>query len=264
MAPTEVIPAGWYPDPDDPQSARWWDGEGWSRHSRVLGGTNSAESASTSPAPWSARAAELDTDFSGVEPSPPDPTLPSFSRRLSGLHPEEWKEPREEARGERERRRPTPVLREAREPSAPREPRTTREPHPARDLRWLRAVAIIVGILVVGAVAFQLLGGKLLNGLGVPGAGDYGVGVVAAQANDAGQLPAGTGTMAERVASLLDEKLGVAHGSVDCTMSESLVQVGSTFPCTLLRGSGTDLTGSRLSVTIRQGERVSYTELAPG
>ena len=30
------VPAGWYPDPASPTSARWWDGTGWTEHTRAL------------------------------------------------------------------------------------------------------------------------------------------------------------------------------------------------------------------------------------
>lgn len=250
MSPSELVPAGWYPDPDDPSRARWWDGEGWSRHSRALGVKSTAPPSSASPAPWSARAGEPDTEERGDQ----------------RLEPEAAPVPVRESKAARDPK-PARVAKPAREPKAarpPRDPKPSRDPRPARDLRWVRAVAIIAGVLIVGAVAFQLLGTKLLTGLGTPSSSDYGVGVVAAKANDAGPVPAGAGPLVDRVAALLEIKLGVDAGSVDCGMSESLVEVGSTFPCTLLRGDGADVTGSRLSVTISQGERVSYTEIPSG
>jgi hypothetical protein len=38
------MPAGWYPDPADPQGVRWWTGEAWTEH---VAGAPALE-----PAPW--------------------------------------------------------------------------------------------------------------------------------------------------------------------------------------------------------------------
>lgn len=251
MTPTESVPAGWYPEPGDPRSARWWDGLAWTRHVRVRVVPPAArEEVARPPAPWSARAAEAANESVVDAPAP----HPASNLEEPGLDEPGLDEPGLDE----------PGLDESglglEEPSA--EEPAPEAPAPARDLRWLRAIAVILGMLLVGGIAFQLLGGKLLAGLGVQPAdtGNYGVGVVVAQANDAGQLPSGDKPLVDRVATLLEKALKAPAGSVDCTMSESLVKVGSTFPCTYLTGTGVDIVGSRLSVTITQGERVGYTQ----
>jgi hypothetical protein len=32
---TRLPPAGWHPDPDDPQLLRWWDGSRWTDHTSI-------------------------------------------------------------------------------------------------------------------------------------------------------------------------------------------------------------------------------------
>ncbi|MEU0950901.1 DUF2510 domain-containing protein [Streptomyces niveus] len=44
-----TTPPGWYADPGVPGSERWWDGNGWTAHTRPLGGAVSYQQASQQP-----------------------------------------------------------------------------------------------------------------------------------------------------------------------------------------------------------------------
>ena len=57
--------AGWYPDPADSRSMRWWDGSCWTEHTRQIAPTPLAVSADALPTRRSLRAAEAASIASG-------------------------------------------------------------------------------------------------------------------------------------------------------------------------------------------------------
>jgi hypothetical protein len=59
---------GWYQDHDDPQLARWWDGERWTEHTLVL----DEQDWSTEPEPPATRFPVEDAGATAVEPVPAD------------------------------------------------------------------------------------------------------------------------------------------------------------------------------------------------
>jgi hypothetical protein len=81
--------AGWYPDPYDVNSLRWWDGEAWSEHTQIAPGADPepAEVVEVAADSWSSPAPEYDPVPQPPAPQPFEDLDPYGNSRPSHLPP---------------------------------------------------------------------------------------------------------------------------------------------------------------------------------
>jgi len=94
----------------------------------------------------------------------------------------------------------------------------------------------------------------------------YGIGVQTPQANKAGVLPGGDEALWQQVSTVLKASwLDANGGYIDCSSSEKIIALGSTFPCFAEKfDAKQEPTGAvTLNVTVDKAGAVSYTEV-PG
>ena len=92
---SENVPAGWYPDPQDPASIRWWDGAQWTSH--VQPRPDVGASGETIAADVAAHASSRSGKIAGS--SIPWPIVPWFLVLLAGIGLMFWKPARSYAVG---------------------------------------------------------------------------------------------------------------------------------------------------------------------